>query len=97
MHAALTYVGRSSIEVTLKVIARNEATGEARHTTTSYFTVVHVGIDGKPRPVPPLEPREQWQRELHAAAQQRRSLRLRLLREMRERGVVKPLPGSPGR
>lgn len=90
MAAALTYVGRSSMEITIKVVARNEATGESRHTTTSYFTVVHIGSDGKPRPVPPFEPSEEWQVKLAEEARRRRDIRLKLLAAMKETGVVRP-------
>jgi acyl-CoA hydrolase len=90
MTAALTYVGRSSMEVTIKVVARNEARGDARHTTTSYFTVVHIGKDGRPEPVPPFEVREGWQRRLVEEAKRRREVRLKLLAAMKETGAIKP-------
>lgn len=83
MHAALTYVGRSSMEVTLKVIARREETGESRHTTTSYFTVVALDERGKPRQVPEFKPVEDWQVELFRQAEERRKRRLELLETIR--------------
>ena len=90
MTAALTFVGRSSMEVTIKVIARDEAREEARHTTTSYFTVVHIGRDGRPRPVPPFEVKEEWQKMLAEEAKKRREVRLSLLAAMKETGALKP-------
>ena len=90
IHAALSYVGRSSMEATLKVIARNYASGDARHTTTSYFTVVHLGSDGRPRPVRPFEAVEEWQRQLLERGAERRRLRLSLLRALREAGSLRP-------
>lgn len=90
MHGALTYVGRSSMEVTLKVIARKEETGEARHTTTSYFTVVAIDESGRPRRVPPFRPVEDWQRELYKLAEARRNQRLKLLEVVRSMEVPKP-------
>ena len=91
MHAALTYVGRSSMEITLKVIARNEITGEARHTTTSYFTIVALDYDGRPRPVPQFKPVERWQMELYKTALERKKRREALLRELKARGAP-PIP-----
>ncbi|MET1129147.1 MAG: hotdog domain-containing protein [Thermoproteota archaeon] len=50
IHAAVTHVGRTSIELALKVIATR---GGARlHTTTARFVMVHIGYDGRPKPVP---------------------------------------------
>jgi acyl-CoA hydrolase len=86
MAAALTYIGRSSMEITIKVIARDDVKGERLHTTTSYFTVVAVDENGRPRRVRPFEPREEWQRELFLQAIQRKKLRERLLRELKEKG-----------
>ncbi len=90
VHAALTHVGRTSMEITLKTIARDYTSGEARHTTTSYFTVVHLGGEGRPEPVPAFEAREDWQRELLGMGAERRRLRLQLLRAFKESGVPRP-------
>jgi len=87
MHAALTYVGRKSLEVTLKVIARNEITGESRHTTTSYFTVVALDYDGRTREVPPFRIAEEWQKQLFDMALERKARRSRLLNELKSRGA----------
>ncbi len=91
MHAALTYVGRTTMEVTLKAIARREESGEARHTTTSYFTLVALDESGRPRRVPPYEPREEWQRELFEQAKARRARRLELLEALKKSRPLKPL------
>ncbi|MFT5353372.1 MAG: acyl-CoA hydrolase [Polyangiales bacterium] len=54
MHAAVNYVGRSSLLVGIRVEAENVRTHEIRHTNTSYFWMVAKDDDGKPRRVPPL-------------------------------------------
>jgi len=92
MHAALTYVGRSSMEVTLKVLARREETGETRHTTTSYFTVVAVDETGHSRLVPQFKPREEWQARLYREAEKRRKRRLELLRSIRQMEIPRMKP-----
>jgi acyl-CoA hydrolase len=92
MHAALTYVGKSSMEVTLKVIARREETGKSRHTTTSYFTVVALDERGRPRRVPGFKPLEDWQAELFRRAEERRKRRLELLDAIRKSGGRFKLP-----
>ena len=52
--SALTYVSRSSVEVTVKVLKENPITGEKAHATTSYFTLVHVDERGRSVPVRPF-------------------------------------------
>jgi acyl-CoA hydrolase len=54
LHAAVNYVGRTSLVVGIRVLAENIETGEIRHTNTSYFTMVAKDKTGKPREVPAL-------------------------------------------
>lgn len=54
LHASVNYVGRTSMMVGIRVDAENVATGEVRHTNTSYFTMVAKGADGRPVTVPGL-------------------------------------------
>ncbi|MFN4045875.1 MAG: acyl-CoA thioesterase, partial [Acidilobaceae archaeon] len=84
-HAALTYVGSRSVEVTVKVLARNPLTWEARHTTTSYFTFVHVGKDGRSMPVKEFKPTEEWQKKILAKAQERRERRTTIINKLKSR------------
>ncbi|MGC9209768.1 MAG: acyl-CoA thioesterase [Acidilobus sp.] len=76
IYSALTYVGKSSMEVTAKVVKRDEITGEERHTTTSYFTLVHIGPTGRSEPVPQLDIKEDWQKSMLEEAERRRQARL---------------------
>ena len=85
LEAAVSYVGRTSIEVSISVEASNPARGAARTTCTSYFTFIHLGGDGRPRPVPSFKPKtprdlEEWRR-----AEERRRARLERLKRFRER------------
>ena len=84
MHASLSYVGRSSMEVTIKVIARDEIKGTKRHTTTSYFTLVAVNELGRPRKVPPFEPKSDVQRELFQKALERKKIRETMLKTLKD-------------
>src|SRR5437867_10868453 len=52
--ASVNAVWRSSMEVGVRVEAENPRTGEARHTSTAYLTMVALDDDGLPTPVPPL-------------------------------------------
>jgi acyl-CoA hydrolase len=52
--ASVNNVGRTSMEVGVKVLAMNVRTGVVRHTNSCYVTMVGVDDDGRPTPVPPL-------------------------------------------
>ena len=74
--AALTYVGRTSIEVRVEVTAENPITGECTHTNTAY--VVYVAIDeaSRPVPVPPLLAESEAEREQLGQGRERQAARV---------------------
>ncbi|MDR7405075.1 MAG: tRNA (adenosine(37)-N6)-dimethylallyltransferase MiaA [Armatimonadota bacterium] len=80
--AALNHVGRTSMEVGVKVVAEHPLTGERRHTCTAFLTMVHVGPEG-PRPVPPYVPVTEEERRRWAEAEARRARRLQRLARLR--------------
>lgn len=73
--ASVNYTGRSSMEIGIKVVTENIRSKLVRHTNSCYFTMVAVDDNGTPAEVPPLEPRDEVERQRFAAAQQRRALR----------------------
>jgi uncharacterized protein (TIGR00369 family) len=52
--ACLNMVGRSSMEIGVRVEAENYVTGEVRHTASAYLTFVALDKDGRTQPVAPL-------------------------------------------
>lgn len=72
--AALNFVGRTSMEIGVRVIAEHPLRGERRHTCTAYLTIVHVD-DAGPQPVPPFSPRTDGERRRWAEAEARRTRR----------------------
>jgi uncharacterized protein (TIGR00369 family) len=52
--AEVTYVGRTSLEAEVQVVAENPITGEQTHTNTAYLVYVALDDDRKPVQVPPL-------------------------------------------
>src|SRR6185503_300380 len=52
--ASVNAVWRTSMEVGVRVEAENPRTGEVRHTSTAYLTMVAIDDDGEPIAVPPL-------------------------------------------
>src|SRR5690606_25383337 len=54
--ASINRTGTSSMEVGIRVVSENIRTRETRHVNSCFFTLVAVGDDGKPVPVPPFVP-----------------------------------------
>ncbi len=52
--AAVNYVGRTSMEIGIRIEAEDLKTGKKRHTNSCYFTMVALDDKGQPTPVPPL-------------------------------------------
>jgi acyl-CoA hydrolase len=75
LHASLNWVGKTSMETGVRVIAENPLTGEQTHTNTAIF--VHVAMDenGRPAQVPPLILETNDQRRRWSEAEARRALR----------------------
>ncbi|HEY0953505.1 MAG TPA: acyl-CoA thioesterase [Roseateles sp.] len=76
--ASVNHTGTSSMEVGIKVVAENIRTQESRHVNSCYFTMVAVGDDNKPVPVPPLRPFTPEERQRHASAIRRKQARAAL-------------------
>lgn len=78
--ASVNYTGRTSMEIGIKVITEDIRQKLVRHTNSCYFTMVAVDELGNPTPVPPLEPRNEEERQRFEAADQRRALRQEMQR-----------------
>lgn len=85
VYAALNWVGRSSMEVGMKVLGENPLTGKTWHTCTAYFTYVAIGQDGKPIEVPPYIPDSEEAKRRFRKAELRQQKRRALAAEMRAR------------
>jgi acyl-CoA hydrolase len=71
--AAVNAAWRTSMEVGVRVEAEDPRSGQRRHTSTAYVTMVALDQDGRPTPVPPViagtedEKRRQREAELRRA------------------------------
>jgi len=67
---------KTSMEVGVRVEAENAVTGEVRHTSTAYLTMVAVDDKGKPTEVPPLvvEGADEERRQREAETRRRNRL-----------------------
>lgn len=54
-HAELTYVGRTSMEVRVQVVAENPLVGTSSVTNIAYLVYVALDAEGKPTPVPSVQ------------------------------------------
>jgi len=73
---SVNYVGRTSMEVGVKVTAENPLTGERRHTSTAYLTYVSIDNKGEPVVLPQIIPETDDEKRRYAEAQVRRKHRL---------------------
>jgi uncharacterized protein (TIGR00369 family) len=84
LRASINWIGRTSIEVGIRVEAENVLTGQVTHTNSAYGVYVALDDDGKPTPVPPLllegdEELRHWEegvnRQAHRLARAQRKIR----------------------
>jgi len=74
--ATVNAAWRSSMEVGVRVEAEDIRSGEITHTSTAYLTMVALGDEGKPIPVPGVEPETPAEQRRAREAQLRRDNRL---------------------
>lgn len=76
IHGHLTYVGRTSLEVELRVESENLLTGEIAHTNSAYFVYVALDEQRRPTPIPPLELQTDDERRRFEQGKARQAARL---------------------
>jgi uncharacterized protein (TIGR00369 family) len=76
LKSSINYVGKTSMEVGVRVEAENILTGEVRHTASAYLTFVALDKAHRPKEVPPLILETEDDRRRNAEAKHRRELRL---------------------
>ncbi len=74
--ASVNYVGRTSMEVGVRIEAEHLVSGNRRHTNSCYVTFVAIDEHGRPVPVRPLLLEADEDRRRHAGAEARRRRRL---------------------
>jgi len=74
--ASLNFVGRTSMEIGVRVEAENLMTGEVRHAASAYLTYVAIDGRGRPTAVPPLILETDDERRREREARARRETRL---------------------
>lgn len=82
VRARVNGVGRTSVEVGVRVEAEPLLGGPRRHTTSAYVLFVALGDDDRPTPVPPLVAETEEDRRRQYQAGIRRELRKERLRRL---------------
>jgi uncharacterized protein (TIGR00369 family) len=77
LKGSLNMVGRTSMEIGVRVEAENLMTGNIRHTASAYLTFVALDKDGKPTSVPPLILETEEETRRNREAKIRREQRLK--------------------
>ena len=76
MKASVNFVGRTSMEVGVRVEAEELLTGRRRHTNSCYLTFVAVDRNGRPIEIPGVVAETSEEQRRYQAAEQRRKVRL---------------------
>ncbi|MFZ5427208.1 MAG: acyl-CoA thioesterase [Thermodesulfobacteriota bacterium] len=74
--AQVNHVGRTSMEIGVRVESENLFSGEVRHTASAYLTFVALGTDGRPAQAPPLILETDDERRRWREAEERRKARV---------------------
>lgn len=77
LRASVTWTGRTSIEVMTTIESENLKTAERRVTGVSFLTFVAVNEQGRPVPVPPLQPETEEEKYQFELAKERANHRKR--------------------
>jgi acyl-CoA hydrolase len=72
IHCEMNYVGRTSMEIGVKVMAEDLISGETRHVASSQVIYVALDENGKPTPVPPLIAGDEEEQRIIDNARERR-------------------------
>lgn len=85
LEAFVTYTGRSSMEVFVKVIAEGLLTGERNVCALSFLTMVAVDEEGKPIEIPAVVPVTDEEKSLYESAKDRAQIRKKRRKDSEER------------
>lgn len=82
--ARVTFVGRTSMELGVTVVAEDLFTGVSRHTNTCFVTFVAIDANGRPVPVRPLALETDEDKKRFQEGRRRREVRQALAKELGE-------------
>jgi uncharacterized protein (TIGR00369 family) len=80
--ARVNFVGRTSMEIGVRVEAEKLLSREKHHTNTCFLTFVAIDSEHRPVPVPPLELETEEDRKRFREGRRRREVRIALEQEL---------------
>ena len=78
LRSSVNRVFRTSMEVGVKVMVEDLATGGVRHTSSAYLTFVAINAAGERVPIPPVIPETEEEKRRYEEAARRREVRLEI-------------------
>ncbi len=78
LKSAVNYVGKTSMEVGVRIETENPVTGETKYVGSAYVTMVALDDLGKPVRIPPLVYKTALEKERAKRAEKRRDFRLKM-------------------
>ncbi len=85
LQAVVTWTGRTSMEIQVTVYSEDTSTGNIHLANEAFFTFVALDDNGKPAPVPRLQPETASEKKMFSAGEERRRKRLLLKAQKEER------------
>lgn len=80
LNSSVNHVGKTSMEVGVRIEAEDLLTGRRVHTNSSYLVYVALADDGRPTPVPKVIPETDDEKRRYGDAEERRRRRLQELK-----------------
>lgn len=77
LKASVNYVGKTSMEIGVRVDAENPKTGDHFHTASAYLTFVALSANGRPTEINPIIPETEAEKRRYNDAKTRRDQRLK--------------------
>jgi len=84
LKASVNFVGRTSMEIGVRIEAKSLQTGEVVHTGSSYLTFVALDENGRPTDVADIIPKSNDEKRRYKEAKERRAHRLASARRAQE-------------
>ena len=82
LKTGITYVGRTSLEIAVKVYSENIVKETLKHTCTAFLTFIHVdNKSGKPKIISPFKPETPYEIRLWNEAEDRRKIRSKRIKK----------------
>ena len=76
--ASVNYVGKTSMEIGVRVEAENLKSGKRTHVNSAYLTFVALDARGRPTEIPPIHPMTKEEKRRYEDAIKRRETRLEM-------------------